>query len=93
MSSPYDGLVDEPTPQPEPHPAPNQGEIDMGKGLLRSKTFWVNILTAVASVATYVTNSDLLTGNPEMVAIIGTGVGIVNVLLRLITKEPITSVK
>lgn len=65
----------------------------MGKGLLKSKTFWVNALTAVVSVATYFQGSEILASNPEIVALIGTGIGVVNVVLRLITKEPITSVK
>lgn len=72
---------------------PTTGDSAMGKGLLRSKTFWVNALTAVISVGTYFANSELLVNNPEVVAGIGTAIGVVNVILRLITKEPINSVK
>lgn len=73
---------------------PDQEKTPMlGKGLLRSKTFWVNVLTAVVSVGTYLTNSELLSDNPELVAIGGTIIGVANVILRLVTKEPITSVK
>jgi hypothetical protein len=69
------------------------GEVTMGKGLFRSKTFWVNAITAIVSVGTYLTNTDVVANNPEVVAIGGTVLGVLNVLLRLLTKEPITSVK
>lgn len=65
----------------------------MGKGLLLSKTFWVNALTAAVSIAAYIQGSDLIAQNPEVVAWIGTGIGLVNVFLRLLTKEPISGVK
>lgn len=96
MSSPYDDLVgpgDAPQEPVKPVDDATSGEETMGKGLLKSKTFWVNVLTAVVSVGTYISNSDLLADNPEVVAVAGTVIGVVNVILRLITKEPITSVK
>lgn len=86
MSNPYDELVDPVVDDT------TSGEETMGKGLFQSKTAWVNILTAIVSVGTYITNSDLLANNPEVVAIAGTVIGVVNVVLRLITKEPITGV-
>lgn len=107
MSSVYDGLTNKKPVQPGPifkptskpgnkpaQPGPtNTGDTNMGKGILRSKTFWVNALMAAVSVGTYFQNSELLVSNPEVVAGIGTAIGIVNVILRLITKDPITSVK
>lgn len=79
MSNPYSDL----TP----------GENKMGKSLLRSKTFWVNFLTAAVSLGAYLMNTEFLANNPEVVAIAGTVIGGLNILLRLLTKEPITSVK
>lgn len=72
---------------------PTTGDSEMGKGLLKSKTFWVNALTAVVSIGTYLSNSELLANNPELVAVAGTVIGVVNVVLRLLTKEPIQGVK
>lgn len=84
MSNPYDGLV----PQ-----TPETGETGMGKGLLRSKTFWTNALAAVVSIAVYFQDSELLVDKPEVVAGIGAGLGVLNIILRLLTKKPITGVK
>ena len=51
----------------------------MGKGLLKSKTFWVNALTAVVSVGAYFQGSEILANNPEVVAVIGTAIGALQV--------------
>jgi hypothetical protein len=61
----------------------------MGKSLLKSKTFWVNSLTAVVAAVTAVTNLDFIQDNPQVVAIGGMFLGFVNIALRVITKEPI----
>jgi len=79
MTDPYTGLV--------------SGETNMGKGLIASKTFWVNAITAVVGIATYFQGSDLIAAHPEAVAIIGTIVGVLNVILRIVTKDPISGVK
>ena len=88
MASPYDGLVSN----------EKQGEEKMvqrtlGKGLLKSKTMWVNLLTMLAGAVTYFADSELVTNNPDTVAMLGVGLGLVNIILRFLTKEPITSVK
>jgi len=64
----------------------------MGKSLLKSKVFWVNLITAIVAICTYLINSDLFVNNPSVVAIGGTVIGVLNIILRLITKEPITGV-
>lgn len=88
MGSVYDGLV-----KPPVQPGPKQtGVTNMGKGILRSKMFWVNLLTAAVSVGTYFMDSELLVNNPDVVAGIGTAIGVVNIVLRLITKEPINGI-
>lgn len=65
----------------------------MGKGLIKSKTFWANAITAAVSIGTYLMDSSLLANNPEIVALGGTIIGVMNVILRLMTKEPIQGVK
>ena len=87
----YDDLA---TPGEKPvEDGATTGDSEMGKGLLRSKTFWANALAAAVSIGTYLMDSDLLASNPEIVAIGGTVIGVLNVLLRLVTKEPINGVK
>ena len=96
MGSPYDGLTPDTQPDPEPvevesitEPVEAPGVSIMGKGLFQSKTFWVNLLMSVASLAVYVQDSALVSDNPQIVAGIGAAVGFVNIVLRLLTKEPI----
>ena len=102
MSSPYDALIHDPQPDPEPveskskpviEPVEAPGDEKMGKGLFQSKTFWVNLLMSVISLAVYVQDSALVVDNPQVVAGIGAAVGLVNIVLRLLTKEPIVRVK
>ncbi len=103
MTSPYDKLVPEhidfvlpkdgePTQVEPTDPQPKEPDMN-GKPLLRSKTFWVNLITAVAGILTTVGGSEFIQDKPEVVGIMATIVGVVNVLLRLVTKDPVTSVK
>lgn len=89
MSSPYDNLA---SPGDKPVDANNKGGT-MGKGLLRSKTTWVNLITTLVGFGTWLSGSEIIANNPEVVAAVGTGLGVLNIILRLLTKEPITSVK
>ncbi len=98
MGSPYDGLTPDTLPGPVPprskpkpviEPVEAPGDEEMGKGLLQSKTFWVNLLMSVVSLAVYIQDSALVADNPQVVAGIGAAVGLVNIVLRLMTKEPI----
>jgi hypothetical protein len=80
MSSPYDKLVD---PKPEEKPVVKK------KRLFRSKTFWVNLVAGIGSVIAAVTNSEMLADNPEVAAYGATGLAVLNLILRFMTKEPV----
>ena len=85
----YDGLTIDMQPDSV---APNHEDKKMGKGLLKSKTFWANAITGIVSVATFFMNSELIASNPEIVAGLGAAVALLNIVLRLVTKEPIKGV-
>ena len=100
MGSPYDGMTPNTLPGPVPpkskprtEPVEAPGVSIMGKGLFQSKTFWVNLLMSVVSLGVFAQDSALIADNPQVVAGIGAAVGFVNIVLRLLTKEPIKLVK
>ena len=62
----------------------------LGKGLLRSKTFWVNLLTGAASVLAAVGGISVLP--PSVAPHLVTGLAVVNIFLRLLTNKPIAGV-
>ena len=66
-------------------------QLKFGKGLLRSKTFWVNLLTGAGSVLTAVAGISVLP-TPVAPYLVG-GLAVVNILLRIFTGEPIKGVK
>ena len=55
------------------------------KSVFTSKTFWVNIIAIGAMVAQGVSGRDLVP-----LEIQGSILGVINVILRTITKEPVT---
>jgi len=59
------------------------------KSLWTSKTFWVNLLVLVAGVTGYVGGHELIQEYPSVVAITGAVVGGINIVLRLITTQPV----
>ena len=96
MGSPYDGLTPDTLPGPVPpkskpitEPIEAPGVSLMGKGLFQSKVFWTNLLMSVVSLGVFVQDSALISDNPQIVAGIGAAIGVVNIILRLLTKEPI----
>jgi len=89
--SPYDGLV----PKPETPNIPNitiitPPEPPMTKPIIKSKTFWVNLLTVVAGLAATVSGSDLIQNNPEWATMAATLIGVLNIGLRFVTKSAVT---
>jgi hypothetical protein len=58
--------------------------------LLKSKTIIVNTLAVVAGTMTYLSGNEVIAQNPEIVAGLVTALGVVNVILRLVTKIPVS---
>lgn len=60
------------------------------KSLLKSKTFWANVIVGAVGVATALMDSPMIAENPEVLAYFATGVSVLNVFLRLITSDEVT---
>jgi hypothetical protein len=70
---------------------PKKSELTMNsKPITKSKTFWVNLATAVAGVVTTLAGSNLIQDNPQLAGIAATVLGVVNILLRLVTTTSVT---
>jgi len=54
----------------------------MGKSWYQSKTLWTNLTALIGGVGVFI-----MTGNPE--GLVASGMGILNIVLRLVTKQPI----
>lgn len=59
------------------------------KSLFRSKTFWVNALTLVAGVTGYVAGHEVLQDYTSVLPLLVAVQGGVNIVLRLLTTQPI----
>ncbi len=66
--------------------------VNKGKSLIKSKTFWFNILAGAVAAASLFGFSSF-EPSVENAQVISTSVAIINILLRLMTDKPITSVK
>lgn len=90
--SDYDKLVPgDDSANPEPNPEPQPETKPMGKKpIYKSKTFWVNTLTAIAGVLTAAGGSEFIQAHPQIVGIGASVLGVVNVGLRLISKVPVS---
>ena len=60
------------------------------KNFLKSKTIWVNVLSVVAGAIVFVQDHDLFVENPDIVAVLGGVLALVNVGLRFLTDKGVT---
>ena len=86
---PGDGVPGGTTPVTPAKPSEKEPNMN-GKPIIKSKTFWVNLATAVAGVLATLGGSELIQDNPQVAGIFATVIGVANVLLRLVTKEPVS---
>lgn len=63
--------------------ANNQEEKIMNKSILKSKTFWFQIMTIAAAIS----SAGVIPVSAETTAII---VGLINIALRAVTREPVS---
>lgn len=63
----------------------------MGKGLFQSKTFYVNLLTALVSIGASLAGNEFISAHPQAVAVLAAVVAFANIALRVISDKPITS--
>ena len=66
--------------------------IEKGKALFKSKTFWFNVLAGVVAIASLFGFGDFQPSE-QTAEYIATATAIINILLRLKTAEPITKIK
>lgn len=56
---------------------------------IKSRLIWVNSLTIALGIATYLGGSEIIVAYPVAVSVIAVVVGVLNVALRFVTKQPI----
>jgi hypothetical protein len=62
----------------------------MKKKATASKTVWVNVMTLVVGTIGFVAGHDVIADYPSVVAALVAAQGVVNVVLRFLTWEPIS---
>lgn len=94
MSDAYDDFLDpepsveDPTKPVTPNPEPER--LTMPKFLGFSKTFLANAALTVVSVLTALQGQEWVVDHPQLIGVIGAIVGVANVVLRLVTSQPVT---
>ena len=65
----------------------------MGKSLFKSKTFWFNFASLALGVVGAIAGSDFIQDYPQVIAIAASVQGLLNIILRLVTKEPVKPIR
>lgn len=59
------------------------------KPFLLSKTNWLGIITIAISTFTFLQDQPLISDNPQVVSIIGIVIGLLIIILRYFTEQPV----
>lgn len=62
------------------------------KKLTQSKTFWVNLLVVIGGAVTGAMGTEVIAENPILLGYAAATVGFINIILRLFTTKPISSI-
>ena len=85
-----DSLYDDLVPSNETTaPKPKENYMN-GKSVLKSKTMWVNVFSAITAIIATLGGSDIIQQNPQVAGYAATALAIANVILRLMTKVPVS---
>ena len=63
--------------------------MNFGKSRLKSKSIWLGVLTALISLLGLIAGQEWIQQYPEIVSYIGLAVGILTVIVRHYTEEPL----
>ena len=58
----------------------------------QSKSFWINTLTLLVGGLTVTLNHEWVQNNPDVIAMFSLALALLNVILRWLTDQPITSI-
>jgi hypothetical protein len=61
----------------------------MGKNPVKSKSIWAGILMVVVGAISGIAGTDVIQSNPELAGYCVSILGVLTIVLRLMTKEPI----
>lgn len=54
-----------------------------------SRTFWVNVAFTLVAMLTTLQNQDWIADNPAVAGVVGAVIGVINVVLRFVSRVPI----
>ena len=67
-----------------------EGQLVGAKPWWRSKTIWANILPVVLAILALMADDQLIAKHPQAVSAVLLAIGMVNIVLRSITNQPIS---